>query len=200
MSQDKLNSSMTISFSSFVSAILISCFFVSCGGSNPDSFGQADPNATGERKYLLDKADAGLTWKTRAEEIVRQAKAAGTYEKNSFKIQQAYARVDTNLQIWANAVAADAKLGKPVVENEEMHQQIESSLSALSAVAEVPAGKGWKRDLVVVLLKSFFPPAAPLVDQVNLALTNAESARLRKRFLTAHQLVPTPELKVESDS
>ncbi|MFT6862564.1 MAG: hypothetical protein ACJAVK_001123 [Akkermansiaceae bacterium] len=191
---------MIISLPSLIATVLMSCFLVSCGGSDPDPFTKSDPNASGERRYFLEKADAGLTWKTRAEEIVRQAKVGGTYEKNAFKIQQAYARVDTSLQVWANAVAADAKLGRPLIENEQMHQKIESSLAELSDAAGVPPGRGWKRDLVVVLLKSFFPPAAPLVEQVNLAFAKAESARLRTRFLTAHQLVPATELQVATGS
>lgn len=183
--------------------LLTSGVFSSCSGfrgTNPDPFPKPDPMATGELKYLQEKAEAGLAWKTRAEEMVRQSKATGTYEQNSEKIQQAYSRVDTSLQVWVDAVTTDSPSMKQSLENQKMRDQIEDSLAALSVQTGVPATKGWKRDLVVVLLKSLFPPTAFLVDHVNSTYTNFEATHMRQKFRVAHQLVPTSELKADPDT
>ena len=183
---------MKLSLRLILSVAVLSGLLASCG-SGPD-LQKPDPMASVSKKYLMNKADAGLTWKTRAEEIIRQSKASGNFQVNEFRIQRAYAKVDTNLQVWANAVTADSKVGKPVLETKQLQDQVEVSLKELGEVAGVEGTKGWKRDLVAALLQTLFPAAAPVVNQLNTAWDAAEAQRLRASFVRAHQLLPASKL------
>ncbi|MDA7896429.1 hypothetical protein N9B47_02060 [bacterium] len=183
---------MKLSWRLILLAVLLSGFLSSCG-SKPE-FQKPDLMASVSKNYLMNKAEAGLTWKTRAEEIIRQSKASGNFQLNEFRIQRAYAKVDTNLQVWANAVTADSKVGKPVLETKQLQDQVEVSLKELGEVAGVEGTKGWKRDLVAALLKTLFPAAAPVVTQLNTAWDAAEAERLRTSFIKAHQLLPASKL------
>lgn len=182
-----------------MSALLVGGFLNSCAsgeGSDPDPKTQGGMTLV-ERNYLKEKAGAGLAWKTRAEEIIRQSKADGNYAKNEFRIQRAYAEVDANIQVWANAVSIDAKAGQPSAETTELQTKVENSLKTLGQAAGVEGTRGWKREVVVALVKTLFPASAPLVDRINTSLNAAEAQKLRNDFLKAHRLAPLSSLKAK---